>query len=187
MAEPNIRGLVFPAYISFLRRTRGEDAVTATLERLPPELAHRLREDLFFTVNWYPIAWYRDLHHAAQQATGEGLKLAHDKGFDGVTGDLSGIYKVFLMVVSPAYVIGRAARLFSKYYDTGSMEIVEAGSKAARARWRGCAGFDRNIWVDVRGGCEAALAAAGARNIQFTVVSGGEDGNDHMEVEATWE
>jgi hypothetical protein len=187
MAEPQIKGVVFRAFMRFLRDGYGEEAVTRVLSLLPPELADKLRADILFTGNWYPLAWYRQMHAAAQEATGAGSELARAKGHAGVTRDLSGIYKIFLRIVSPEFVIGRSAQLFNLYYDTGTMEVLDKRNGGARARWRGCVGFDHNIWVDVLGGCEAALTAAGAKNVRLTVVSGGREGDENMEAEARWE
>jgi hypothetical protein len=180
-----IKGVSFRAFLRFLEE-REPASVPATLARLEPELAGALRQGLVFTGNWYPLRWYRALHAAAQGATGCGLELAHDKGFAGVTADLSGIYRMFLAVVSPEFVIRRAAKLFSTYYDTGAMTVLASERGRARARWSECAGFDRNIWTDVFGGCEAALTAAGGRQVRVRVVSGGGDADETAEVQATW-
>jgi len=187
MAEPQVKGVVFRAFMRFLREGHGETTTERVLSLLPTDFAEKLRSDTLFTGNWYPLAWYRQLHAAAQQATGQGVELARQKGLTGVTQDLSGIYKIFLRIVSPEFVMGRAAQLFNLYYDTGTMEIVESRRGAARARWRGCAGFDRNVWADVLGGCEAGLAAAGATRLSLRLVSGGRDGDEEMDAEARWE
>ncbi|MFH0901806.1 MAG: hypothetical protein V2A73_14345 [Pseudomonadota bacterium] len=186
MAQPQTKGLSFRSFLKSLSRLRGESAVGATLSNIAPRVGQQLREGLIFSGNWYPLSWYRDLHAAAQSATDEGLELARAIGFDSVRDDLSGIYRIFLLVVSPEYVLSKASLLFGTYFDTGRMEIVESSRGRARARWTGCSEFNKNIWADVTGGCEAAIRAAGARSVRIDLLSGGNNGDSAMELEAHW-
>jgi hypothetical protein len=186
MAGPRAKGVNFRTFLKVLRRLRGERIVEATLDDTIPELARNYRSGLVFSGNWYPIAWYADLHRAARKATGAGLELAQAIGFESVKDDLSGIYRIFLLVVSPEFVLSKAPLLFNTYYDTGTMEVYESGRGHARARFSGCTGFDANLWADVTGSCRAALEAAGAREVTATIRAGGGDGDDHLDLEARW-
>jgi len=102
-----------------------------------------------------------------------------------VMADLSGgVYSVFLRIVSPAFLIAGAARLFNRYYEQGTMIIVASRPGFVHARFRDCAGFDRNIWQDMLGGCEGALVAARAEGVRIRMLEDGSDGDDHAEFEA---
>jgi hypothetical protein len=186
MAEPRAKGVNFRTFVKVLRKMRGERIAEAALDLAPSELARSFRAGLVFSGNWYPLAWYAALHQAAQKATGAGPELARAIGLEAVRDDLSGIYRIFLLVVSPEFVLGKAPLLFSTYYDTGTMTVTDPARGRARAQWHGCAGFDRNLWLDVEGSCQAGLEAAGARDVTFTVLAGGGDGDTTMELEARW-
>ncbi|MBI5478957.1 MAG: hypothetical protein HY906_08885 [Deltaproteobacteria bacterium] len=186
MVEPRAKGVNFHTFIKILRRLRGDRIAEATLDLAPPELSRNFRAGLVFSGNWYPLSWYADLHRAAQKAAGAGPDLARTIGFESVKDDLAGIYRIFLLVVSPEFVLSKAPLLFSTYYDTGTMAVSEAARGQARAQFTGCTGFDRNLWLDVQGSCQAGLEAAGARDVAINLIAGGADGDTSMELEARW-
>ena len=186
MAEPRAKGVTYRTFFKILRKLRGDRVADATLDLAPAEFTRSFRSGLIFSGNWYPLAWYTGLHRAAQKATGEGPDLARTMGFEATRDDLSGIYRIFLLVVSPEFVISKAPLLFNTYYDTGTMEVTEAARGRARARWADCLGFDRNLWLDIQGSCQAGLEAAGAHDVVIRLLSGGNDGDLRMELEASW-
>jgi len=186
MEEPMAKGICFRSFLKALGRLRGERPVAATVDLLQGELRTHIKNGLILSGNWYPLAWYSALHRAAQEATGEGVELARLIGKEATRDDLTGIYRIFLLVASPEFVISKAPLLFGTYYNTGAMQVSHIGKGRARAYWLGCRGFDRNIWSDVLGGSQAALEAAGAKDVLFTVISGGADGDESMEIEARW-
>jgi hypothetical protein len=185
MSEPRTKGVGFRNHVVHLGRLRGEAVVERTLGLFDAPLAQQLRERLFFSDEWYPLAWLAQLHAAARAATGEGTELARRLGYESVRGDLRGLYSVFLLVVSPTFVIGKSAKLFSTYYDTGTMSVEPVDRTCVKARWVGCAGFDENLWTDVLGGCEAAMDAAGAKGLKLTILDGG-GRSDGLRIEARW-
>jgi hypothetical protein len=186
MAEPRAKGVNFRTFLKILRKLKGDRVAEAALDLAPPELARNFRAGLVFSGNWYPLAWYADLHRAAQKAAGTGPELARVIGLEAVKDDLSGIYRIFLLVVSPEFVLGKAPLLFNTYYDTGTMTVTNSARGRARAQWSGCAGFDRNVWLDLQGSCQAGLEAAGARDVVINLLAGGADGDTTMEIEARW-
>jgi len=186
MAEPRAKGVTYRTSINTLRQPRGDRVAEATLDLAPAEFTRSFRSGLVFSGNWYPLSWYTDLHRAAQKVTGEGPDLARTMGFEATRDDLSGIYRIFLLVVSPEFVISKAPLLFNTYYDTGTMEVTDATRGRARARWTDCVGFDHNLWLDVQGSCQAGLEAAGARDVVINPLSGAGDGDLRMELEARW-
>jgi hypothetical protein len=186
MAEPRAKGVNFRTFIKILRKLKGDRVAEATLDLAPAEFARSFRAGLVFSGNWYPLAWYADLHRAAQKAAGAGPELARTMGLESVKDDLSGIYRIFLLVVSPEFVLSKSPLLFSTYYDTGTMSVTEATRGRARAQLTGCTGFDKNLFLDVQGSCQAGLEAAGARDVVITPTAGGGDGDTSMEMEARW-
>ncbi len=186
MAEPRAKGVNFRTFIKVLRKLRGDRVTEATLDLAPGELARNFRAGLVFSGNWYPLSWYADLHQAAQKAAGASTELARTIGLEAVKDDLSGIYRIFLLVVSPEFVISKAPLLFNTYYDTGTMAVTESSKGRAHAKWTGCTGFDHNVWADLQGSCQAGLECAGAHDVVIAVSAGGKDGDTTMEIEARW-
>jgi len=183
---PCIKGIAFRTAFQTFGELYGPFTANAILMRLPPDLRDRIQQGLIFTGNWYPLQWYNQVYVAAQEVTGLGLELPHVLSRENIKKDLGRIYAIFVRWLSPEYVISRAARLFNTYYDTGSFVIDEVRKGYVRARLTGCHGFNKNLWVGLLGGCEAALIASGVKNIRFNVLKGGGDGDSDMEFEATW-
>jgi hypothetical protein len=187
MGEPRVKGVILRDYVRFMQAEHGDAALDATLRGVSSDLGTALREGHIFTGNWYPIAWYRDLHAAGRRATGLGLELARAKGAYGILQNLHGIYKIFILVTTPAFLISRAGRLFNNHYELGTLEVVQAIHGRAEAQWSGCAGFDENLWQGVIGGCEAALKVAGAAELRVEILAGGRTGDEDLRIVATWQ
>ena len=168
------------------RAAAQEQVAADALAALPPDLGNRIKAGTLLTGNWYPLTWYLEMHRAARKVTGAGPELARTLGFENTMDDLKGVYRIFIKMLSPQFVISKSTFLFNAYYDTGKMEVVDAVERSARARWTGCAGFDQNLWQDVIGGSEAGMVLSGAKDIHIDIVSGGKDGDDHLEVHARW-
>jgi hypothetical protein len=183
---PCIKGVAFRTAFQTFVELYGPDKANAILMRLPQDLRYRIQQGLIYTGNWYPLEWYNRVYVAAQEVTGLGLELPLVLSRENIRKDLGRIYAIFIRWMSPEFVIGRAAKLFSTYYDTGTFVIREVRKGYARGLLTGCYGFNKNLWVGLIGGCEAALIASGEENIRFNVLTGGGDGDCDMEFEATW-
>jgi hypothetical protein len=183
---PKVKGVSLRGLISSVRRSLGQSTLDAMVKMLPPDLARAVRTDAFYSTSWYPLTEYYALQLSAQRATGRGPELARELGRDAILDDFRGIYKVLLSVLSPEFLFKRSPMVFSRYYDTGKLEITRAEHGVADARFTGCTGFNQTLWEDTLGGCLGLLEACGARNVEMTIHEGGEDGDDHLYGTATW-
>ena len=186
MGEPQAKGIIFRSSLATLRELCGAGTLAAIVARLPSDLRDALRAEVIFTGNWYPLAWHRALLATAVEVAGRGPRLLRDLAGANILRDLSTVYRIFLAVAAPDYVLSRTARVFSTYFDTGAMEVAERRSGYARGRCVGCAGFDANLWAYLLGGSEAVLVAAGARDLKLSVLEGGRDGDASLVFEGTW-
>ncbi|MEZ4376446.1 MAG: hypothetical protein R3B07_36920, partial [Polyangiaceae bacterium] len=55
-----------------------------------------------------------------------------------------------------------------------------------RARYSGCKGWSRDMWVEQFAGAECFLQLAGAKAVTFRSLLGGRDGDTEAVVEARW-
>jgi hypothetical protein len=182
---PCIKGLAFRGMLGSLRRLQGEDALKRTVDILPAELAKTARADLFVTQTWYPLADYGELLRAMMTACSSDHELIQKLSREAVLQDFRGIYKILTFVMSPEFMMKRGPAIFSRYYDTGALE-VEATPGKAIARYSGCKGFDRLLWLDVLEGSATVLEVCGAKELQTKYVSGGRDRDDSCVVHFTW-
>jgi hypothetical protein len=183
--ESEMKGLSLRNYVPTLVSIRGDAVSEKVMAALSPPLRDALQSGKIVPSGWYPVAWKRELHAAGRAATGE-ARLAWIMGEEMTRRDLSGIYRAFLRVVSPRYVLSAGSRIFSTYFRPGSMRVVERRSGFVRVAFNECMGFDRNLWQDTLGGCQATLEAAGASTVRLRLESGGGDGDSVATAVAWW-
>jgi hypothetical protein len=180
-----MKGLSLRNYVPTLCAIRGDAVGEAVMASLSPPLRDALQTGKIVPSGWYPVAWKRELHAAGRSATGES-RLAWVMGAEMTKRDLTGIYRAFLRVVSPRYVLSAGSRIFSTYLRPGSMRVVETRSGFVRVAFEECLGFDRNVWQDVLGGCQATLEAAGAKAVRLRYEQGAGDGDPSATAIAWW-
>jgi hypothetical protein len=184
--EPMTRGVPILSFLGALRTIAGYDAVNRMMGLLPPELRDAIGHRRLVSKDWYPLAWYRVMHAAAQEATGRGRELAKLIGRETTRADFSGVNRVFVLVMSPQALIAKAPRVFEQYYTRGSVTTPVRRAGYTLLEWRGCEGFDHNMWDDMLGSVEALLELAGGRNAHVEVLAGGRDNDDDADMELTW-
>jgi hypothetical protein len=183
--ESEIKGLSLRSFLPALRAVRGDDVADRVLASLPFELRDGLVSGKILTGGWYPVGFKRDLHRVACQVTGE-PGLARVMGYEQTARDLTGIYKTFVRIATPRFVLSISSRIFSTYFRPGAMRVIENRAGFVRVELSDCLGFDANVWRDVAGGCEATLVVAGAKNCRLRISEGGQDGDDGAAVTAWW-
>ena len=180
------KGVGIRSFLRALEEVHGGATIELTLERADAECAASIREGRVLPPGWYPIECLRSLHAAAQEATGAGPELSRRLGNAAMRADFRGVYRIFLVVLSPESLVSKSARVFSTYYTRGAMHVSEKARGFVRVSFADCVGFDRNLWSDVVGSSEAGLELCGAKDIRFETLRGGGDGDDFFEIEVRW-
>src|SRR5438067_1415160 len=134
-----MKGLSLRNYPKTLASIRGEAVAAKVVASLPPELRAALEAGKILPSAWYPVAWKRELHAAGRDVTGE-PRLAWTMGAEMTKRDLTGIYRAFLRIVSPRFVLSAGSRIFSTYFRPGSMRVLETRSGFVRVVFMDCGG-----------------------------------------------
>jgi hypothetical protein len=184
--QPKVKGIVFRTTSMTFAKLTSPAAFDRAIALTSEPLRAALKGHLFLSSAWYPLDWYRQWLQAMRQTHRSGPEFIKTVVREGVLHDLGGVYRIFLLVMSPEGVIPRASRLFSTYYDTGTISVEVSRPGTSRVRCTGCTGFDELLWQSVIGGAEAALIAAGAKHVRFRILEGGKDGDDFCYGEAQW-
>ena len=183
--EPQVKGTAIRGLIAAIDRVCPPGTRKKVVAALPTQLAPAVEHDTFLAAGWYPLAHMRALFGAVMEATGRELDVVRDLSRDATREDFRGIYRLLTFVLSPEFIMRRAPGIFSRYYDTGSLEVV-ARARYCEAHYRGCAGFDRVLWADLHAGASAVLEVCGARELTYRVVRGGGDGDEECDVVGEW-
>jgi hypothetical protein len=182
---PHIKGIAIRRLLENVEHFYGDATVRQVVQAMPDDLRHRVQYQQIISGGWYPITWLRSVHVAVREVTQSGPEVARKFGYRAATQNFTTFHRVFLAVLSPEFVLRRAARIFNLYVQRGQMKIAESRHGMARAVFRGCALFDASIWESTIGQCEAVLSLCGAKNIRMHVNDGGGDA-DFLDVTAYW-
>jgi len=180
-----MKGLSLRNYPLVLAAIRGPEIAAKMMAELPVEIRQGLEDGLIVPSGWYPVAWKRELHKAGRRVTGE-PRLARLMGNEQTKRDLNGVYRAFIRIASPSFVLAASARMFSRYLRPGKMSVIDEGKGFARVLFEHCYDFDENMWNDVIGGCEAALEMTGVKIVRLNIEEGGGDGDSTTIGTGSW-
>jgi hypothetical protein len=180
-----MKGVSLRNYPSVLTSLRGSQVAERMMSLVANEIREALRTSAITATGWYPVSWKRELHRAGSLAAGE-PHLARTMGHEMTRRDLNGIYRAFMRLVSPGTVLQAGARIFSTYLRPGKYQVAEVRDGFVRVEFSQCYGFDPNMWLDVLGGCEAVLEAAGAQAVRLRIESGGREGDSSCSAIGWW-
>jgi hypothetical protein len=182
-----VKGLAFRTIDRCFSELCGTDAREKAHAMMAHDVAQAYRTGIMLAASWYPISWYRSVFVAFRGAVGAGPELPRNIGRLAVQHDMRGAHKrLIAWITSPQMLLSLSQRVFNSYYDTGTVEIVESRKGYVKMRAHGCAGWDLNMWSELAGSSESLLEVAGAHRVRVRPLSGGQDGDDHHELEAHW-
>jgi hypothetical protein len=103
---------------------------------------------------------------------------------------LKGVYKLFVKLGSPSFLVNNAAKIFSVYYRSGEekpceIKVVESTSNMCRLRIY-FTEPDPYLVSGVAGWLERALEINGCSKIKITITDTKVDGYPHIEFFLTW-
>lgn len=182
---PRVKGIALLTDVAALTALRGAEQTARVVQALDGEVGAAMRAQTVLPGNWYPLAWYAQFLTVMASETRGGVPLLREVGRKSVELDLNSTYRFFMRLLSPDRVFGFSTNFFSNYFDTGKASIMESRAKYVRCAWRGCAGFDENLWTVTLAGAEAILLITGTRNLRLHCSDGG-GRNTFMEAEAFW-
>jgi hypothetical protein len=161
-----VKGTAVLSSLRYVRERFGEEALGRILSALPAEDAV-LRGEGLLASSWYPMSAFRHFMEEAERQLGLGEpNLVLDMGRASCDYGVTGVYKVFFRIGSPEFIISRAARVFSSYYDTGAIEVVESRDGHAVVEVRGLEGSARPFCERIYGWMQRTLELAGAKNLR---------------------
>lgn len=136
---------------------------------------------------WYPFEQFVELNTVIDRVFGHGdLELVRVLGRYGADASLTTIYRLFYKVGSVHWILGRAIRLWSAHYDSGYMEVMTRGPRAAVARVRGFATPDRVHCLAVEGWAERSIELSGGKRARVTEMKCRTRGDDCCQYDCSW-
>lgn len=100
---------------------------------------------------------------------------------------LTGIYKLFLMVATPKYLMTRASVVFTTYYLPSEIKVSESSSKSVTMHITKFADITPGIEYRIAGWCVRAVELCGCKNVQYKITKSLLKGDPYTEFLYSWE
>jgi hypothetical protein len=180
-----IRGIAIRNLADAATTLYGEEIAAELLERARGTAFDALRTHALDSLAFYPV---QELSHGeallAELVTGDPYEVAFAVGHHGLSDHLPRVFRLFLRVLHPGFVLDRSTAIVRRYFDRGHLAVTRRSEHFARLEAHDFPGFDRLLWSDFRGATTATLEVSGARETVIDLVEGG-DGPDAV-LEARW-
>lgn len=184
-SEIRVKGINFTVGLEALQRIYGTAARRSIEKKLPGAAGEALRFGGLVIGGWYPVSWYRDFWNAAEDVFDADEAAARRVGKLATEISVNVAYRALARMTSPKMLLAMSARAFGHYFQQATLVVTHPLPNRLTAKWRNCDGFNSMIWHVVEGGCMYFIEATGAKDVTFSVVSGGDSAN-HMLANLTW-
>ncbi|MFA5116688.1 MAG: DUF2378 family protein [Candidatus Omnitrophota bacterium] len=183
----NIRGVSLISGVKYISDNFGEGGLVKVVDSLEPQDRDILRSKLH-PMNWYPVKTYSAFMAAADKIFGKGdYNLCFNIGKYSAEDIFSGLYKVFLELGNPHFVIRRGHIAWRTIIDSGELEIEQTGDKFVKVRITGFEEPDKAFCWKVSGYFGKVLEMSGAKNVRVNEGKCACDGGPYCEYDIQWE
>ncbi len=137
-----------------------------------PESSRNILNDFIFTNNWYPI---KEALAIPMQTisklffNGDDVKTARTMGKYSADVALGGVYRFFIQFGSPRYIIERASRIFSTYFQPSELIVVDIQKNSLKINITLFPEPYTIVEENIAGWMERALEKSGCYNPKVTI------------------
>ncbi len=120
-----VKGTAWISLTNFLARAEGPEAYARVLAKLAPKDAAQLQE-IILPISWLEYGVYVRFLLAADLEFGHSdHALFRESSRVLAQENMHGVYRIFLKVVSPAFVLSKVAQLWHRLMDPGEMRLTK--------------------------------------------------------------
>lgn len=155
-----------------------------------PDESKKIMGDAIYATNWYPLEfagliptrkigevfYNNDIKKGAWEAGRYSAEVA-----------LKGVYKVFIRLTSPTYIIGRAGRIFSTYYRPSELKVIDNGKKYVIQHILQFPMPDIVVEYRIAGWMQQALELNHCKNVKVEFPKTMTKGDAYTEISITWD
>jgi hypothetical protein len=154
-----------------------------------PEASRTIMGSVILTNSWYPLqeALVEPTKKICDLFYHGDVKGAWEAGRYSAEHALKGIYKIFVKIGSPEFILNKASRILPTYYKMSEMETITTKPKSAILRITKFPNL--NIYVEYRvgGWIEKALEISGCKGLRVTMTKSLTKGDPYTEYLSEWE
>lgn len=182
-----VKGSPVKSLLKFIQDELTPEQREKALAELPPEWSKRLRGGTFLVTETIPYHILNRLTEAAARAKGEPVEaFARRAGSAAASDAMSGVYRLFALVLTPTALLSKASKIWSSLYSSGDLRVTSEAAKSAHivlanfpTESVGCA--------RITGWMERMTALTGVKNYSVRQVKCFAKGAPACEWDLTWE
>lgn len=180
-----VRGSVVKSIDAFVA-SKHKDSHQDWLKKLPSQSLKTIR--LATNSNWYPIEegaliptqlMCKMFYPNAKKGAWESGRFSAEEG-------LSGIYKIFVIISTPAFLMKRASRIIATFYDPAVINIAEDSAGKMVIQFTKLPVKSEIIENRIAGWMEKAMELCGCINLIVRITQSMALGGKNFEVTITW-
>ncbi|SMD35389.1 hypothetical protein SAMN04488029_2491 [Reichenbachiella faecimaris] len=141
------------------------------------------------TSNWYPVepGVIAPTEVLCKMFYADKKKGAWESGRYSAKMGLTGIYKVFVLVSSPSFMLKRASRVIATFYEPTDLMVVDSSDKSMIIQFTKLPIKNELIEYRIAGWMEMALEICGCKNLKVEITKSMALGQNVFETTITWD
>lgn len=183
-----IKGAGFKAEYAYLLKRFGIEG----LEKVKAALSENDRQELFsrpiLPVSWYDFQAYMNLILTADKILGQGdMALVKEAGYHCARDNFKGVYKFFISLTSPRFILNNSEKVWQQYYDRGKILVEWPGEKHCVLKITDAPDIPLHHEWDQIPTMEETLWISGGKNVRVRHLKCIAWRDPHCLVDVTWE
>jgi hypothetical protein len=181
-----IKGATIKETVTQIKTRAGDQAFQKILALLDED-TRRIFEGEIFASTWYPLDKFARFLEVEIRVLANGREEVITRGAEAVNErQLLGIYKAFVRVGSPEYVIERIAAVHTTYFQGVSVDVQLPEPRKALIKYIGFEKQHRIMGFAIIGFFNKALELSGANNAVIYFTTPIEEGRGYAELSIAW-
>jgi hypothetical protein len=181
-----IKGSAIQETINQIKNRAGEGAFQKILTLLDEEARNVFKGEIYSST-WYPLDLFARFLELEIRVLADGKEEMVTRGSEAVIErQLRGIYKAFVKLGSPEFVIKRIAAVHETYFQGVPIDVQLAGHGKAVIKYTGFEKQHRIMGFAIIGFFKKALEISGAKDVVLYFVTPIEEGKGYAELSISW-
>jgi hypothetical protein len=181
-----IKGSAIKETINQIKSRSGEDALQKILGLLDEETRTMCQREIYSS-SWYSLDLFTRFLEVEIRVLADGREEMITRGSEVVIEkQLRGIYKVFVKLGSPEFVIKQIAAVHATYFQGVPIEVHLQGTGKALVRYTGFEKQHRIMGFAIIGFFKKALEISGAKDVVLRFTTPIEEGKEFAELSIAW-
>jgi hypothetical protein len=181
-----IKGSVLQETVSQIKRRSGAEAFQKILGLLDEDTRRALQGEIYAST-WYSLDLFTRFLEVEIRVLAGGNEEMVTRGSEAVIErQLRGIYKAFVKLGSPDFVIKRIAAVHATYFQGVSIDVQRPAQNQALVRYKGFEKQHRIMAFAIIGFFKKALEISGAKDVTLHFAVPIEAGREYSELSISW-